>query len=613
MKRQFVQMKPTLASGYQGQMSPSQEWVSEESVQNTPATSQKITPSGNTATTPGKGLLSNWKAQQEVVEKNTVIQVAVQRPITEPIRQRASEGLLRRAISPHHTGNTPIPQMFVGQPAQQTHSAQQMQGMQHLPLVQERPQPVAEPFSRAAWGNASPANNQLWQPLQVQAPPVQPMMPPPPARITPPAQQPTKRKKQAFPLWARIVVAVMLVLLILVGTGVGYYEVNFASTVSNTVGQTVKRVKGDDAPNQATGATGDILSGPRINVLLLGSDTDQKFTDASGQTHYIAQTDIVVTIDPATKSVGMLSIPRDSWLNAPGYGTPMKLDEAYGYGGAALSEATIHQAFGIYINYYAWVGLDGFVKVIDTAGGVDIDAIHPITDDNYPDDVGNKTGDLYAYKRLSIAPGPQHMSGPGALEYVRSRHADLVGDFGRSVRQQQVLTQLKAKLNNPDIIGKLPELAKDLNGFVKTDMQLTDVFKLMNFARTLDQNKIQRLTLGPPYSSSAQVNGKDVVILDCAKIQPLIAKMFDQGNNSVCRVGTKQGNLPTMPTAPTVATHTLPSTPAVAPNANWQLASQMAGINSMSMSGGDSSLFGMRALLDLVFTVTFESPLGMKV
>src|SRR5438067_10373635 len=200
----------------------------------------------------------------------------------------------------------------------------------------------------------------------------------------------------------------------------------------------------------------------------------------------------------------MLSIPRDLYVNVPNYGA-MKLDEAYFIGdryehnAVGLSRLAIFQNFGITINYYAWVGLNGFIKVVNTAGGVDIDVTHPITDDLYPDDTGNSRN-AYAYKRLYLAPGPQHLDGPTALEYVRSRHADLVGDFGRSARQQQVLNQLKTKLNNPDIIGKLSELAQDLNGFVKTDMQLPDVFKLMNLARTVDQNKINRLILDTNYS-----------------------------------------------------------------------------------------------------------------
>src|SRR5690242_4902739 len=267
-----------------------------------------------------------------------------------------------------------------------------------------------------------------------------------------------------------------------------------------------------------------------MNILLLASDTYQKFTNADGSHNYLAQSDIVVTIDPATKSVGMLSIPRDFYIRIPGGGL-RKLDEAYSIGGTAigtgayspggvaLSRLTIFQDFGIPINYYAWVGLDGFVKVINTVGGVDVDVLHPITDDNYPDDVGNNTSDLYAYKRLYIAPGPQHLSGREALEYVRSRHADLVGDFGRSARQQQVLSALKTKLNNPDIVSKLPEIAADLNGYVKTDMQLSDVFKLMNFARSLNSNSINRVILGPPYSSDGNTtDGQSVVFPDCGKI-----------------------------------------------------------------------------------------------
>src|SRR5258708_30647844 len=187
-------------------------------------------------------------------------------------------------------------------------------------------------------------------------------------------------KKSRFPLWARITIAIFSVLLILAGSGFAYYQINFASTLNATVGQKVQRLKGDDAPNQDSTTNGNVLSGNRINILLLGSDTDVKFTNADGTHTYLAQTDIVVTIDPKSKTVGMLSIPRDTWLTPPGYSSPMKLDEVYGYGDAALSEAAIHQDFGIYINYYAWVGLDGFIKVIDTAGGVDVDFIHQITD-----------------------------------------------------------------------------------------------------------------------------------------------------------------------------------------------------------------------------------------
>ena len=243
-----------------------------------------------------------------------------------------------------------------------------------------------------------------------------------------------------------------------------------------------------------------------------------------------------------------------------------------------------------------------------TVGGVDVDVLHPITDDNYPDDVGNNTGDVYAYKRLYIPPGPQHLSGPEALEYVRSRHADLVGDFGRSARQQQVLSALKTKLNNPDIVSKLPEIANDLNGYVKTDMQLSDVFKLMNFARSLNSNSINRVILGPPYSSDGNTtDGQSVVFPDCGKIVPVIAQMFALGDKAACNIQANSSNN-------ALASASQPSsTNNNSANTNsLQAMSLMASTSALNLSGGSDNLSGFHSLLDLMFMVVLESPQAMQ-
>ena len=424
-------------------------------------------------------------------------------------------------------------------------------------------------------------------------------------------------KKRRFPIWARVVTVVMVLLMLAVGGAFAYYQMNFAPALNRITDQQVNRSKGEEDPNQ--GRTGDILSGPRINILLLGSDTDQKFgTSSGGATVYLAQTDIVMTIDPTSQTVGMLSIPRDFYINIPGYGMG-KLDEAFehgygmgqgGFAGAVdLSRRTIQQDFGIPINYYAWVGLDGFVKVIDTVGGVDVDVTHPITDDTYPDDVGNHTGDIYAYKRLYIPPGPQHLSGPEALEYVRSRHADLVGDFGRSARQQQVLNSLKVKLADAGIIGELPQLANDLNGFVKTDMSLPDALKVANFARTLDPNKINRVILGPPYSAPAiSPGGESIVQPHCDQIIPVIAQMFALGNKAACNVFANSNN------SMLASAHQPSPTRAAGPGATaTPPGSQFADTSSLSMGSAGDNMFGFHGLLDLLFAVVFESPQALQV
>jgi len=521
------------------------------------------------------------------------------------------QAFMHGPVSPRESGITPFSNMYAnGQVAQM--SQMMPQAVQAPPMQRPASQPW---YSPPMYG---PNTN-----MPVMAMPGQQVGYPgaggPPPFVHPPPGYGGKgkrpKKKRRFPIWARVLMSIFLLLLVATGGLFTYYELYFAKPISDITNQQVQRSKGEEDPNQ--GRTGDILSGPRINILLLGSDTDQKFgTSVGGSTVYLAQTDIVITIDPTSKQVGMLSIPRDFYLNIPGYGMG-KLDEAFehgysigqgGFQGAVdLSRRTIQQDFGIPINYYAWVGLNGFVKVIDTVGGIDVDVLHPITDDSYPDDVGNTTGDTYAYKRLYIPPGPQHLSGVEALEYVRSRHADLVGDFGRSARQQQVLSALKTKLSNSGIVSKLPNIAADLDGWVKTDMQLPDVLKLMNLARGLDPNKIQRVILSPPYSSSTTLpGGESIVQPHCDQIIPAIAKMFDLGNKAGCNIYANSGNS----SNPTLASVS-PTSNTSANTVAWP--SQLASTSPMSLVGGSDNMFGFHGLLDLMFAVVFGSPQALQV
>lgn len=415
-----------------------------------------------------------------------------------------------------------------------------------------------------------------------------------------------RKKRKKVPIWSRVVISVLLFFLIVGGTIFTYYELNFAGAINNIVGQQVPRYQGEGNPNASL--NGNILSGQRINILLLGSDTDQKFSG-----NYLAQTDIVVTIDPATKAVGMLSIPRDFYVNVPGYGLH-KLDEAYNLGGVALSRLTIEQDFGITINYFAWVGLDGFIKVINTLGGVDVSVTHPIVDDNYPNDINS--GNPYAVERLYIPPGPQHLDGTDALDYVRSRHADLVGDFGRSARQQQVLTALKSKLDNPDIFSKLSTIANELNGSVKTDMGLSDVLKLMTFAKDLNINTIQKLILEPPmYSQTGTApadtgpdSGASVVFPNCSTIDTAIQSMFQLSNSQPCQNVASTEDVSKIPAASPV-----PLAVSVSNSVGTQNVGEMLGNSEAGLTDGPSDLFGVRSLLDLMMLVVFESPDALQV
>lgn len=258
----------------------------------------------------------------------------------------------------------------------------------------------------------------------------------------------------------------------------------------------------------------------RVNILLLGSDTDAKFAPGS----YLTQIMIIVTIDPIHKSATMVSIPRDFWVQIPGYGY-YKVGTAYELGGVQLARATVEKLFGITIHYYAWVGLEGFVKVVDALGGVSVDVLHPVTDDTYPDDVNSP--DPYAYMRLYIPAGPQHLDGTRALQYVRSRHGDLIGDFGRSQRQQQVLTELRRKAENSGLLSQVPALIVALKDDVRTDLSPTEIIAFGYFAQQISQNVTQVVLSPPRFGALAKSpDGQDIVQPDWKEIRKVTNRIF---------------------------------------------------------------------------------------
>jgi LCP family protein required for cell wall assembly len=258
--------------------------------------------------------------------------------------------------------------------------------------------------------------------------------------------------------------------------------------------------------------------GSAFTVLLLGSDNDAKFSTNV----VLTQSMILARVDPVTKQVTMLSIPRDLYVPLSTGGTD-KIDKAYLHGGADASIATVERDFNVHIDHYAWIGLLGLVHLIDQVGGVDVVAGNPVLDDFYPKDLSGTNP--YAIERVAVLPGPQHMDGMEALQYVRSRHDDLRSDFGRSVRQQQVLLALrtKAKLLG---IADVPDIANAMSGEFTTDMSVTQVGQLLPIAGNVSLSNVRQVVLQPPYSHSQTVGAQSVVIPNWNLILPLVHKYF---------------------------------------------------------------------------------------
>lgn len=275
--------------------------------------------------------------------------------------------------------------------------------------------------------------------------------------------------------------------------------------------------------NQSIAVTPIVSTLPnQTNILLLGSDNDQKFTG-----NPLTQTMLVVHIDYSKKEVDMFSIPRDLWVKMPDKDTYGKIDQASEYHGIPSAINVVQQTFGIPIDHYAWVGLYGFIKSIDSIGGVNLSVVHPVLDNAYPTDINSPNP--YGLKRLNIQPGRQHMTGASALEYVRSRHEDQLGDFGRTQRQRQLLLALKQTvLSSKSFLTDAPGIFDSLKDQIKTDITITTGTQLGLYFLTNKNIVEKQYTLSPQQYTrdGTSTDGQSIIVANATASASLITDIF---------------------------------------------------------------------------------------
>jgi len=266
----------------------------------------------------------------------------------------------------------------------------------------------------------------------------------------------------------------------------------------------------------------------RINILVMGTDRRQGEWGP-----WRTDTMILVTVDPARQYVGMLSIPRDLYIVIPGYGEN-RINMAnfigdrdkYPGSGPALAKRTIEYNYGVPVDYYVRLNFDGFERVIDTIGGVEVMVEKEIRDDTFPD------GD-YGYDPLYIPAGLNHMDGQLALKYARTRHGDT--DFHRARRQQQVLLAVKDKITKmnlaPSLLLKLPELMRTFSDSVETDIPVDQAIGLAKMAASWDLSQVETAVIDDSMTvRHVTEKGSDVLLPLNDKIRPLVERMFgDKG------------------------------------------------------------------------------------
>lgn len=235
----------------------------------------------------------------------------------------------------------------------------------------------------------------------------------------------------------------------------------------------------------------------RVTILLLGID---ERCDETGPTR--TDTMMVFSIDPVGMTGAILSIPRDLWVQIPGFGVDKInqahfLGDAYEYpeGGPGLAVDAVEAALGVDIKYYVTVNFDAFVEVIDEIGGIDVTVPENIRDTAYPDN-------CYGYDPFYINAGKQQLDGQTALKYARTR-VTFGGDVDRAGRQQQVVMAVRDKILRIDMVPKLlidaPELWRILQDNVRTNLKFDEVIQLGLLAQEIPEGNIRSAVIDYDY------------------------------------------------------------------------------------------------------------------
>ncbi|MEI8132907.1 MAG: LCP family protein, partial [Leptolinea sp.] len=253
----------------------------------------------------------------------------------------------------------------------------------------------------------------------------------------------------------------------------------------------------------------------RITILILGLD----YRDWEAGEKPRSDSMVLLTVDPVSKTAGMLSIPRDMWVVIPG-SDYYKINTAYFIGGPQLATQTVEQFIGVPVDYYAQIDFNAFVQFIDTLGGLDMKIREPIKVD--PVGPGNT---------IILEPGTQTLSGAVALSYARNRYTKF-DDFDRAKRQQEVIMAVRNQVVNlkmiPSLVIKSPQLYKDLSKGIQTNLTLDQVIRLAYLMEQIPPESITKAVIGTTMVSFAKSSdGLDILVPIPDRIRELRDSVFN--------------------------------------------------------------------------------------
>ena len=267
----------------------------------------------------------------------------------------------------------------------------------------------------------------------------------------------TQRKKKKR-TWLRVLGIIMLLLLIAGGA--------LAYSVWDSLTDSIDNMQS----SVDTGTDKNLSKKEPFSVLLLG--VDQRDGD-SGR----SDTMIVLTVNPQTSNVKMLSIPRDTRTEIVGHGTVDKINHAYAFGGTEMTIDTVENFLDIPIDYFVEINMEGFEDIVNAIGGITV----------------NNTLD-FTYKGKHFAEGQISLNGEEALLYSRMRKQDPNGDFGRQARQRKVIEAIIKKGATISSLTNYSDIFDALGKNIETNLSFKDMSSLLKNYRNASKS-IEEITI----------------------------------------------------------------------------------------------------------------------
>ena len=269
----------------------------------------------------------------------------------------------------------------------------------------------------------------------------------------------------------------------------------------------------------------------RVNILLLGID-ERNIEEGPWRTDTI----LLFSIDPAHQSISMLSIPRDLWVDIPGY-EPSRINNAHFYGdgsnypggGPVLAMRTVEMALGVPVDHFVVVNFEVFLTLMEAiidhlpGDGVEICVEEAIHDERYP------VPDSYAVMTVDFEAGCQLMNSEQLLQYARTRHGN--SDFDRSARQQQIIRALRDEIVSfggmAALLGQAQSLWEAVRDGVRTDLTFDQIISLGFAAQDVPAENIRSAVLDNNYVTFKKtLDGQDVLVPYRDSVRALAQMLF---------------------------------------------------------------------------------------